>query len=225
MEVEDPLDTEPMAHRTLWIARHGSRLDFVDPDWARVSVRIHDPPLSPQGILQARALARRLVNDPVDRVVASPFLRAVETAHLIAEELELPVDIECGICEWLNPNWFSKMPQWLPLAELADQFPRINPDYTCIARPDEFESWDRMILRTGEVMRGLLARSTDNLLVVAHGASLIGCTYGLLGHQIDINADFCALVKLIDTPLGWNLALSGDTAHLQDPLDFPRQRA
>jgi hypothetical protein len=37
-------------------------------------------------------------------------LRTVETAHHIAEVLELPVLIEHGAIEWLDPSWFAQMP-------------------------------------------------------------------------------------------------------------------
>jgi hypothetical protein len=37
----------------VWIARHGNRLDFVNPEWFNTAERPYDPPLSEDGIEQA----------------------------------------------------------------------------------------------------------------------------------------------------------------------------
>ena len=68
-----------MPARVIWIARHASRLDFADREWAKRSPRPHDPPLSPAGASEALALARRLSRESIDYLFSSPFLRCVET--------------------------------------------------------------------------------------------------------------------------------------------------
>ncbi|MGK7892391.1 MAG: histidine phosphatase family protein, partial [Xenococcus sp. (in: cyanobacteria)] len=35
--------------QTVWIARHGNRLDFVNPEWFNTATRRYDPPLSEDG--------------------------------------------------------------------------------------------------------------------------------------------------------------------------------
>lgn len=44
-----------------------------------------DPPLSPTGRLQARALARWIADEGVDQLVSSPALRARQTALMVAD--------------------------------------------------------------------------------------------------------------------------------------------
>ena len=105
--------------QVVWIARHGNRQDFVDPHWARRAGRPHDPGLSPDGELQARELAERLSGEGIEAVYCSPFLRTVQTAHAVAELLGLPLQIEHGACEWLNPEWFSRAPDFLSPEELS----------------------------------------------------------------------------------------------------------
>ena len=46
--------------RSVWIARHGNRIDFVDKTWRDSAALPDDPHLSPDGAIQARQLARRL---------------------------------------------------------------------------------------------------------------------------------------------------------------------
>ena len=52
--------------------------------------------LTDEGREQARALARRLVAEGVrpDAILASPLVRARETAEILTEALEVPVEVE-----------------------------------------------------------------------------------------------------------------------------------
>ena len=98
--------------RRVWIARHGHREDFVGDqpggDWHLTAARPHDPGLSPLGLAQGRALGRRLADEArLAHIFASPFLRAIQTAHAVAEATGLTVKIEDGLGEWLNPVWFK----------------------------------------------------------------------------------------------------------------------
>src|ERR1043166_781910 len=114
------------AGKTIWIARHGNRADFVDPNWRATAERPHDPPLSSDGVLQAQALGKRLAQHgaPIHHLFASPFLRTVQTAFHVAEAIDAQIKIEHGACEWLNPVWFDKPPGMLSPHEMAQRFPR-----------------------------------------------------------------------------------------------------
>lgn len=76
----------------LTLVRHG-RPDEDD------ATRPHDPPLRADGHRQARAVAALLAGEGVTRVVASPLLRAQQTALPLAERLGLPVDTFDGWVE------------------------------------------------------------------------------------------------------------------------------
>ncbi|MFO1218700.1 MAG: histidine phosphatase family protein [Burkholderiaceae bacterium] len=76
----------------LVLVRHG-RPDEDD------ATRPHDPGLRDDGWRQARAVARLLAGERVDRIVSSPLLRARQTAEPLAERLKLPVDIVDGWAE------------------------------------------------------------------------------------------------------------------------------
>ena len=87
------------AERRIFIARHGSRLDDENPDWARQSRRPWDPPLAPRGRDQAGRLAARLGDSGVNFIFSSPFLRALETAEPLADILDLPLQVEPGLID------------------------------------------------------------------------------------------------------------------------------
>lgn len=72
----------------LYLVRHGdaaSRADWTEDDAAR--------PLTEQGRMEVGAAARGLaaLDLKAEMILTSPRLRAEQTAHLIAEELRLPV--------------------------------------------------------------------------------------------------------------------------------------
>lgn len=53
-----------------------------------------DAPLTATGRRQAETLARRLEEVGIERVVSSPFVRAVQSASPLAERLGLPVETD-----------------------------------------------------------------------------------------------------------------------------------
>lgn len=59
-----------------------------------------DPPLTPEGVRQARAMADWLAVDGVDRIFQSPALRARQTAEPLAEKLGLLVETVIDLDEY-----------------------------------------------------------------------------------------------------------------------------
>ena len=52
-----------------------------------------DPPLTPEGVDQARRLAAWLAHEHVDVIVSSPQRRAFETAEPVSEALGLQLEV------------------------------------------------------------------------------------------------------------------------------------
>lgn len=209
--------------RTLWLARHANRIDFVDPQWARSASRPHDPPLSPDGVHQARELAARLASEPISHVFSSPFLRCVETAAIIAELLDSPIKLESGLSEWLNPRWFSGSPEIHPREELHRSFPRIDPSYVSRVEPRYPETDIEALARSGKTASRLTEEFPGNLLLVGHGASVRGATESLLGLSPGESVaallwpemPLCCVAKLgWQRGREWRLELPCDTSHL-----------
>ena len=71
-------------------ARHGESLWNAAGRWQGQA----DPPLSPRGREQARALAASLAAEGVTERVSSPLARARDTAQIVADTLDLPVRFE-----------------------------------------------------------------------------------------------------------------------------------
>jgi len=200
--------------QTIWIARHGNRHDFVNPAWFETAARPYDPHLSEDGHVQARELGERLASEAIDHIFASPFLRTVQTAHCVAEVLQLPIWLEAGLGEWLNSAWMHAEPARSPLSVLVQQYPRVDARYVSRVVPRYPESLSDVVERTARTARTLAAEFPGNLLFVGHGASVVGTARGLVGGEPDINASLCCLVKVVRRGDRWVLELDGDTSHL-----------
>ncbi|MBW4620356.1 MAG: histidine phosphatase family protein [Cyanosarcina radialis HA8281-LM2] len=203
--------------QTVWIARHANRLDFVNPDWFLTAERRYDPPLSDDGMVQAQQLANRLRGEKIAHIFASPFLRTVQTANAVAEVLDLPVKLESGLSEWLNPAWMTAMPEKLSMAALTELFPRVDPSYISRSIAQYPETKEQVIERAGNTAKMLADEFAEDILLVGHGASVWGATMGLvpgLGEG-DLKASLCCLIKVVRQESLWGLELNGDTSHLE----------
>ncbi|MBD2208908.1 histidine phosphatase family protein [Nostoc linckia FACHB-104] len=203
----------------IWIARHANRLDFVNPDWFLTAERRYDPPLSDDGFIQAKQLANRLKKEKISHIFASPFLRTVQTANAVAQALDLPIKLETGLSEWLNPAWMTEEPQRLSTPALAELFPRIDVSYTPRIAAKYPETKEQVRVRSGQTARCLAVENyPQNILLVAHGASVLGAAMGLVGEiaQVEVKASLCSLVKVVLQDSEWLLELKGDTSHLME---------
>ncbi|AHJ28498.1 histidine phosphatase family protein [Nodularia spumigena CS-584] len=206
-------------NQIVWIARHANRLDFVNPDWFLTAQRRYDPPLSDDGIVQTQQLAKRLQAEKIAHIFASPFLRTVQTANAVAEVLDLPIKLETGLSEWLNPDWMTEEPERLSIPALAELFPRIDTSYKPHIAAQYPETHEKVRERSGQTARCLATECyPQNILLVAHGASVLGAAMGLVGDiaKAEVKASLCSLVKVVRQGPEWLLELKGDTSHLTE---------
>lgn len=206
----------------VWIARHGNRLDFVHPEWFNTAKRPYDPPLSEDGVIQAQQLGKRLMGENIKQIFASPFLRTVQTANCVAEFLDLPIKLESGLSEWLNPAWMVSDPERHSITELLEFFPRIDVSYNSRVIARYPETIEQVNERTSKTILHLTDEFSEDLLFVGHGASVVGTARGLMGGTATVNAMLCCLIKLVRQEQTWVMELNGDVSHLSDTEDVMR---
>jgi broad specificity phosphatase PhoE len=80
------------------LQRHGSTLLNANNSFRSRM----DPPLDKEGISQAEKAAENITREgfKVERIITSPLLRAVQTADIIADELDLGVEQDRGLISW-----------------------------------------------------------------------------------------------------------------------------
>lgn len=200
--------------QTVWIARHGNRLDFVQPEWFNTAARRYDPPLYDDGFIQAQELGQRLQGENITQIFASPFLRTIQTANEVAEILDLPIKLEAGLSEWHNPEWMTESPEIHPREILSAKYPRIDWHYQSRIIPEYPESKVDVTQRSGETINQLVAEFNDDILLVGHGASVYGATKGLVPETPTFKVPLCCLTKVVNRNKIWELDFYGDTSHL-----------
>ena len=203
-----------MPEKTVWIARHGHRFDFAYPEWFLTADRRYDPALSDEGFVQVQQLANRLKQEPIDHLFCSPFLRAIQTAHPISQLLDLPLKIERGLGEWLNPDWMTEYPQTSPIEELIQKY-SIDQPYSSRLIPTYPESESAMMQRMASIAGQLVAEFSGNLLLVGHGATVGGITAGLMGENLIWQAPLACLTKIVYVKNRWKIELKADISHLK----------
>lgn len=76
------------------LLRHGQSEFNAVYSVTRVDPGIPDPTLTELGRAQAREAAAKLADQGLIRIIASPYIRTLETARIAAETLRLPIVIE-----------------------------------------------------------------------------------------------------------------------------------
>jgi 2,3-bisphosphoglycerate-dependent phosphoglycerate mutase len=143
-----------------------------------------DFPLTEKGCAQAQALADRWLAESVtfDKCIASPLLRARQTAEIISATLNMPLE--------LDPDWMeidNGLVAGLTEEQAAQVAPRpgFTTPYTHFGKTGE-SRWE-LYLRAGRAIQHLLDRAPGSYLVASHGGILNMALYAILG--IPLQAD------------------------------------
>ena len=162
----------------------------------RIDAGITDPGLTPTGVGQARELADRLLGSGIGRIVASPYRRTLQTAAIVAEALEVPVEVEPLVRE----RCAFSCDQGSAPEELAREWPDLDlgglgPCWWGGA----IESVESLGARCALFRERLRRRpDRDTLLVVSHW----GFIRGLTGLEVK-NAALVRLRRRPRRPFAW----------------------
>jgi broad specificity phosphatase PhoE len=200
--------------QTVWIARHGNRLDFVNTEWFSTATRRYDPPLSEDGVIQAQELAMRLKSEKIAHIFASPFLRTIQTANEVAQVLNLPIKLEAGLSEWFNQNWMDEAPETHPQEWLAERYSLIDWNYQSFVQPQYPETETQLYTRTAKIIQTLVKEFSENILIIGHGGSVLGTSKGLVRENLVFKVPLCSLTKIVNQSQVWEMELTADTSHL-----------
>jgi probable phosphoglycerate mutase len=155
----------------LLLIRHGLPVRIENEDGSAA-----DPPLSPEGRVQAQQLAAWLKQERIDGIYASPLRRAHETAMPLATATALEIELEPGVVEF-DPE----APTYIPLEEL---------------KATDYERWREMVqggfyasVDIAAFQRGVVAtlehiisrNSSRSIAVVCHGGVINSWASHVLG--------------------------------------------
>lgn len=212
----------------MWIVRHGQSAGnvardaaeagghlVIDLDWRDIDV-----PLSKLGVAQSEALGEWFKVLPAEQqpevVLCSPYLRAQETARIVAEHGGLR-NVTLRVDERLREKEFGILDRLTKLG-IHQKHPDLNEQRVSVGkfyfRPPGGESWCDVILR----LRSLLEMVTreyagKRVLVVAHQV-IVNCMRYLVEHMDE--HQILDIDRQGDVP---NCAVTSYRAHLADNED------
>ncbi len=205
----------------LYLIRHGSRVDHEDRSWGKTAERPHDPPISEKGWKQARLTAQFLRDREISAVYASPFLRTIQTATPICEALDLPMFIEGGLSEWLNPRWHDYSAGCLSPAQLKADYPRIDLGYQSLIMPRYPEKEETVIDRytyTAKQLYSEAEKRGGDIILISHGFSVYSLATFLANVVKRKKEHYCGINIFEHKISKWHLTFSS-TDHLDQPED------
>jgi probable phosphoglycerate mutase len=179
--IELPIEIDfphPSGGRSVFIfVRHGR----TEGNVRRILVGRTDIPLDELGYRQAAVMAEHITTlKRPDVIIASPLLRARETAQAIADRLDLPIEIEPGIAE-LN---FGSYEGWL-LEDIRAQQPEFAAQFADLDIDTHWPGGERLSefhLRVRTAISRLATRyASHTAVIVSHGGVLGSLAAQLLG--------------------------------------------
>jgi broad specificity phosphatase PhoE len=180
------------AAATIILIRHGDRFDHASKElWqircSQLGIQLSDPPLSSTGHAQARSTAAALASAGVQHILASPYLRAIQTAQPLAHAIGVSIGIEDGLSE------LGHIPDSIiPPAQRFAYFPEIDVSYASlhhVLAPERDSAFPllyfRRILSLAEKLQQVYAGKTvacfTHAASLALVAALTGCSVAEAG--------------------------------------------
>lgn len=157
----DSMNAEP--GKTVYFVRHGQSVDNVSPVFQSAN-----SPLSEKGERQAKSIAARLSNIEFETLIASPVLRAKQTAEYISKETGKDIIFSDFFVERIKPDEVDGKP-WAD--KQADKIWQAWEEtlFTSGRRVSNGENYEDIVGRTDKAIDFLLGRPEANLTVVTHG--------------------------------------------------------
>ncbi|KAH8988950.1 histidine phosphatase superfamily [Lactarius akahatsu] len=229
-----------MTLETIYILRHGFRLNWVTTHWKSVTGLPRDPPLAAFGEAQAKEVADYFLSLPEDQrptaIFSSPYYRCLQTSKPTAAALGLPIYAEHGIAEWYSPvePGTGLHPRPSSASVLKAHFPEIDDSWSslwyCSRKGEDVEALhDRiagfLTVFVPEVQRRF-SGAHKRILLVSHAATVIALARELVGERsLSFRAACCSLTVLdrkvgdaahLAVVGGWTARVLSDGSHLKD---------
>jgi glucosyl-3-phosphoglycerate phosphatase len=156
------------------LLRHGQSEFNLHFGATRRDPGIIDPRLTPLGHIQAQEAAEQLSGMAIERIIASPYTRALQTARPVAAALGLPVTIDSIVRE----RFAFACDIGTPRAALERDWP--DHDFALIEDiwwPAEEEPEHAIVDRATRFRAGLASRHDwTNTLVISHWGFILSLT-------------------------------------------------
>lgn len=214
-----PTDLETSERYQFILLRHGESIGNAE---GRIQ-GLSDFRLTDNGREQARALANRWLAEGIsfDRMMSSPLVRCRETAEIIAEAMNLPVEYDEI---WMERDYGKLSGLTHAAAVKSEGRPLYAFPYQPVGKNGE-SLWG-LYLRGSRALNSLMSLDPGRYLVVSHGGILNMLLYAILGiapqaylrgaRFLFDNTAFAALSYMPSEHV-WRVEALNDHSHNQTP--------
>ncbi|HEY4601943.1 MAG TPA: histidine phosphatase family protein [Cerasibacillus sp.] len=118
-----------------------------------------DSPLTEKGFIQANELSDFLSDLKTDKIISSPFLRAIQTIEPFAKKKDIEIEQDSRLSERVLSSVF--FPDWMDKLEATF----LDWDLKYEGGESSNEAMNRIV----EVVNDVVASHAENTMIVAHG--------------------------------------------------------
>jgi broad specificity phosphatase PhoE len=184
------------------------------------------PQLSETGVWQAHRLGQRLKKSGIQRIYSSHLERALQTAQILNQYLDVELLIRPDLREIEMGDCGEK--GWEALRQEYPEFARAwDAHHSDLAYPNG-EAGSDVWRRVKPILDEIAASDLEQVALVAHGGVIRTIVCGVLGvgfeHRFKLGLDHppanCSITLLQHDPASKEIYLNGfnDQAHLEQPL-------
>ena len=218
---------------TIYICRHGFRMNWIGAENFPVTNRPRDPVLTAHGQQQAQHLASYLgslsTSEQPQLIISSPYYRCLQTSLPTASALKLELVAEPGLAEWFPtaPPNTGIHPSPARASYMQEFVPQLSLSWTPLLYPDNSgETISQLHARARRVLDLIQQRchqlGVSRVLICSHAATIIAMGRVLLNDDSDakrtkfIGAGTASLSKYVRQHASgeWKQELNGDASFL-----------
>eukprot|EP01130_Rhizamoeba_saxonica_P017271 TRINITY_DN8309_c0_g1_i1.p1 TRINITY_DN8309_c0_g1~~TRINITY_DN8309_c0_g1_i1.p1 ORF type:complete len:391 (+),score=85.76 TRINITY_DN8309_c0_g1_i1:157-1173(+) len=172
-------ESEPIM--TIYIVRHGHRLDYENKEWHQMpqfyGMNNKNTPLSSTGEQQADQIGQYFANIAISKIYSSPFRRCIQTAAPTARVSGKQINCENGIIEWL----YGKLPLIPGYMDVVSDYP-IKVDGESLYDPEKIPEFvDVLYKRTFQFVQVFENEQKKGTFVLfTHAATVIALIHSFL---------------------------------------------
>jgi len=156
--------SEQDSKKRVYFIRHGQSKGNVHKVF-----QDRDDPLTEQGQLQAQVVAKKAMTFKAEVVIASPMIRARQTAEIIAGASNLLVETNVLLREYLAPSILWNKPLSSPESEhfYDEMMAHLDdPEW----HYDDEDNYHDLLGRATEILDHIIERPEKTIIAVTHGA-------------------------------------------------------
>ena len=128
-------------------------------------------PITQSGVEETRKASKNPILNNVDIILSSPYTRTLQTASILAKELNLELKVEIDLMEWIPDKTFM-YDDYSMVVEWRKHYDENNGK--CVYKDDNFEEKNEIISRVNSVLEKYTNYS--KVLVVTHGMVITALT-------------------------------------------------